>query len=108
MTHYVIFVSVLTFCIFMYFVLRKLNQKILNQHALKYKLRIKQLDNAIINVRLQNAREWKELQDRCDLFEKRFHLACAQNYCTICGNTLDGYVPPEEEGEKDEDNTNTG
>lgn len=76
---------------------------------IEYKLKIKRLDNAIINVRLSNAREWKELQDRCNSFEKRFHEACAQNYCTMCGNILDGYVPPVvKEGEEDEDNTSIG
>ena len=29
--------------------------------------------------------------------KKRIVLSEAQNYCKICGNTLDGYVPPEKE-----------
>ena len=40
------------------------------------------------------AQEIVQLKDQLD-------LAAAQNYCTLCGETLDGYVPPEMKPERD-------
>ena len=57
-----------------------------------FKLRIKQLRNELVNTRLGHSKEWQKLN-------KRFELAMAQNYCTICGRILDGYVPPEKDKE---------
>lgn len=48
---------------------------------------------------------------KCKLLKKRLHDSWMQNYCTMCGNILDGYVPPikeKEEGKTDEDNTSAG
>jgi len=39
----------------------------------------------------------KQLQAELAEAKKRIVLSEAQNYCKICGNTLDGYVPPEKE-----------
>jgi hypothetical protein len=56
------------------------------------KLRIKQLKNELINTNLGHNKEWKKLNGRLE-------LAMAQNYCTMCGSILDGYVPPEKDKE---------
>jgi len=36
----------------------------------------------------------QQLQAELAKSKERCILAQSQNYCTICGNTLDGYVPP--------------
>ena len=38
---------------------------------------------------------WEDAEDRCDELQAKVVLAMSQNYCKICGNTLDGYVPPD-------------
>ena len=39
---------------------------------------------------------WEDAEERCDELQAKLELAMSQNYCTMCGNTLDGYVPPKE------------
>ena len=36
------------------------------------------------------------LKGKWEEAEKRVILSESQNYCKICGNTLDGYIPPRE------------
>ena len=35
------------------------------------------------------------LQEEIEELKKQLRLATSQNYCKICGNTLDGYKPKE-------------
>lgn len=37
---------------------------------------------------------WEDAEERCKELEAKLLLAISQNYCKICGKTLDGYVPP--------------
>ena len=46
---------------------------------------------------------WEDAEQRCKELEKeievqkrRVILSESQNYCKICGNILDGYIPPRE------------
>ena len=41
---------------------------------------------------------WEDGEKRCKELQAKLELAMSQNYCTICGNILDGYIPP---GEKE-------
>jgi len=38
----------------------------------------------------------KHLEAENEKLRTRLLLAVSQNYCKVCGNTLDGYVPPKE------------
>lgn len=38
---------------------------------------------------------WDDAEKRVDELQEKLVLAMSQNYCKICGNTLDGYVPPD-------------
>jgi len=42
-------------------------------------------------------RKVKGLQYQISKLEERLLLSESQNYCKICGNTLDGYVPKGEQ-----------
>jgi len=53
--------------------------------------------NEWINYTDKQAVKIGELQAELAEAKKRIVLSEAQNYCKICGNTLDGYVPPEKE-----------
>ena len=39
---------------------------------------------------------WGDAEDRCKELQAKLELAMSQNYCTMCGKILDGYVPPKE------------
>ncbi len=39
---------------------------------------------------------WMDTEKRCDELQAKLELAMSQNYCTMCGNNLDGYMPPKE------------
>lgn len=39
---------------------------------------------------------WENAEERCDELQAKLELAMSQNYCTMCGNILDGYIPPKE------------
>lgn len=45
----------------------------------------------------EQAEKWRyqciKLKYENDKLRKQLLLAVSQNYCTICGNTLDGYKP---------------
>ena len=36
----------------------------------------------------------EQLKTENEKLKAKLELAMSQNYCTMCGNTLDGYVPP--------------
>ena len=38
--------------------------------------------------------ENRKLKDKNKKLKAKLELAMSQNYCTMCGNILDGYVPP--------------
>jgi len=38
----------------------------------------------------------KELEAEIEVQKQRVVLSESQNYCKICGNILDGYMPPKE------------
>lgn len=38
----------------------------------------------------------RELEREIEVQKQRVILSESQNYCKICGNILDGYVPPKE------------
>ena len=39
---------------------------------------------------------WEDAEKECKELKAKLELAMSQNYCTMCGNILDGYVPPED------------
>ncbi len=41
----------------------------------------------------------KKLEAENKKLKTKLELAMSQNYCKMCGNTLDGYVPPKKETE---------
>lgn len=84
-------IIILLFLAIAYFIRDSVIQPI--NYKKKYKsaqVEIKQLKNELVNVNLGHVKEWKELNERLE-------LAMAQNYCTICGHILDGYVPPKKD-----------
>ena len=40
---------------------------------------------------------WEDAEKRCDELQAKLLLAMSQNYCKICGNILDGYIPPKKD-----------
>ena len=56
-----------------------------------------EIENKKLKANLRNTLEQHMLEvvENKRLKEK-LSLAIAQDYCTICGETLDGYVPPED------------
>lgn len=58
------------------------------------RIKNKQLKNELINARLGNSEGWKKLQDEVKQLQERLVQSERQNYCQMCGNILDGYVPP--------------
>lgn len=59
----------------------------------------------IIATRLQcpgykiNEKDLYEIKKICDYYDElqaKLLLSESQNYCKICGNILDGYIPPKE------------
>ena len=45
----------------------------------------------------EDAEHWcKIANQQCIELQAKLELAMSQNYCTMCGNILDGYVPPKE------------
>ena len=54
-------------------------------------VKTRQLQNELVNARLGNSEVWIQLEEESASRQRRFELAIAQNYCTMCGRILDGY-----------------
>ena len=71
-------------------------------HKLKLTMRLHAGDCCSLNNEVELFRgHWEDAERSCKLAEERckelkakLELAMSQNYCTMCGNILDGYVPP--------------
>lgn len=60
---------------------------------------LKQMLNCLIGKNRTLTNKSKELEGEIEVQKRRVILSESQNYCKICGNILDGYVPPRETNE---------
>lgn len=66
-------------------------------HKLKLTMQLHAGDCCSLNNEVELFRgHWGDAEDRCKELQAKLELAMSQNYCTMCGNILDGYVPPKE------------
>ncbi len=83
------------------FKLRAKNKKLeVENHKLKLTMRLHAGDCCSLNNEVELFRgHWEDAKERCNELQAKVILSESQNYCKICGSTLDGYIPPKEKNE---------
>ena len=69
-------------------------------HKLKLTMQLHAGDCCSLNNEVELFKDhWEDAEEECRKLKTKLELAMSQNYCTMCGNILDGYVPPKEKNE---------
>ena len=64
-------------------------------HKLKLTMQLHAGDCCSLNNEVELFRgHWEDAEEECKGLKAKLELAMSQNYCTMCGSILDGYVPP--------------
>lgn len=80
----------------------KVKELEVENHKLKLTMQLHAGDCCSLNNEVELFRDnWEDAERNCGLAEEKckelqakLELAMSQNYCTVCGNILDGYIPP--------------